>query len=233
MLQDQKNTSPTGILAPVGTFFGEWYHVYNRGANKMPIFRDSHDWDRFQKLLYLANNTEPVRFGNVWHKQMSEIVRKDTLVDIATYTLMDNHFHILLKEKNESTKEIFLRKLCTAYTMYYNKKYKHSGVIFEGNSKSKHVVDDTYFQYLTLYIHLNPLKYLDKDWKTKKIPSAQAKKHLEKYSYSSYIDFFADKYPRDEKHILAPLDGDILNYFTINPVDDLDTWISLQEEAFL
>ncbi len=75
---------------------------------------------------------------------------------------MPNHFHILFKQEKEQGITTFMQKLSTAYVMYYNKKYKRSGGLFEGKFKSKYAGEDRYLKYLFSYIHLNPLKILDK-----------------------------------------------------------------------
>jgi putative transposase len=54
----------------------------------------------------------------------------------------------------------FMKSLLTSYSLYFNKKYKRSGPLFESRYKASRVSDDTYFQHITRYIHLNP-----KDWR--------------------------------------------------------------------
>ncbi len=218
------------LVSASDLFIGEWYHLYNRGANKSTIFHQESDWHRFQTLLFLANSKTPIHFQKTRDKLLSEIARGETLVDIASYVLMHNHFHILAKERLLGGREMFLRKLCTAYTMYYNKKYNHSGVIFQGDSKSKRIADDEYFQYLSLYIHLNPVKNIEPEWKTKTdLDYKKVKKFLENYTHSSYIDFTGKN--RDERSILSPLDGDIKNYFEIEPEKMLERWLTIRDES--
>ena len=74
--------------------------------------------------------------------------------------------------------------------MYYNQKYKRSGSLFEGKFKSQHANNDRYLKYLFSYIHLNPIKLIDKNWKEKGIKNAQkAFEFLNNYTYSSYSDY--------------------------------------------
>jgi len=44
---------------------GEFYHLYNRGTDKRVIFRSQADNNRFIKLLYLCNGTNPVHFSDL------------------------------------------------------------------------------------------------------------------------------------------------------------------------
>jgi putative transposase len=107
---------------------------------------------------------------------------------------MPNHFHILITEKREGGISKFMQKLSTSYSMYYNKKYERTGSLFEGKFKSQHVEEDKYLKYLFSYIHLNPVKLIQKDWKEKGIRNEkEAKDYLKKYSYSSYLDFTGEK----------------------------------------
>jgi putative transposase len=106
---------------------GEYYHIYNRGNDKKTIFFDNHDFARFMLLLYLCNNTDTLDMRNILNKGLAfvdifSLERSDTLVDIGVYTLMPNHFHILLYEKTENGISIFMQKLATAYSMYFNQK---------------------------------------------------------------------------------------------------------------
>jgi putative transposase len=99
-----------------------------------------------------------------------ELEKGEPLVDIGSYCLMPNHFHLLLHQRQEDGISRFMQKLTTAYTMYFNIKNKRTGVLFQGRFKSKHAAEDRYLKYLLSYIHLNPSNH-----------SA--------YKYSSYEDF--------------------------------------------
>lgn len=180
---------------------GEFYHVYNRGANKNIIFFSDADKDRFCKLLFACNSIEPVTFRSIKNLSLQEIERGDTLVDIGAYCLMPNHFHILLKEKSGEGVTIFIKKLLTAYSMYFNTKYERTGVLFQGRFKATHASTDEYLKYLFSYIHLNPVKIIESKWKENGIANrVRAEKYLEKYQYSSYPDYILEG--REESLIL-------------------------------
>ncbi len=137
----------------------QYYHIYNRGTEKRKIFLDHNDYQRFLFLLYLCNGTEPVRIGNLSkdpHKIFSHD-KGEQLVSIHAYSLMPNHFHLILEAKKGDTSiSIFMQKLITAYTMYFNIMNERSGVLFQGKYKSIHAGTDRYIQYLFAYIHANP-----------------------------------------------------------------------------
>ncbi|MEK7180210.1 MAG: transposase [Patescibacteria group bacterium] len=118
------------------------------------------------------------------------IARKRTFVDIGAYCLMPNHFHILVKEKIENGITKFIGKLLTAYSMYFNKRQQRTGSLFEGRFKARHVDSDEYLKYLFSYIHLNPIKLIDKEWRENNIPDRiKAHKYLQEYPYSSHLDY--------------------------------------------
>ena len=170
---------------------GEFYHIYNRGNNRQDIFRTSHDRDRFLQLLYLCNNNRPIVVRDISTSERFSHVRGDTLVDIGAYCLMPNHFHILLKEKSDTGTSAFMQKLQTGYSMYFNTLHERTGKLFEGVFHAEHVDDDGYLEYLYHYIHLNPVKLLDPQWKERGIRDVRAtKKYLDQYNHSSYRDYF-------------------------------------------
>jgi len=180
---------------------GECYHIYNRGNEKQKIFKDKADYNRFILLLYYANSVEPVHIQSIkkdlkiFHgqslKKMNE--KGETLVDIGAWCLMPNHFHILIKEKENGGISKFLLKLATGYSMYFNKRYDRIGSLLQGSFKAEHVGDDNYLKYLFSYIHLNPIKLFQSDWKERGIKdSAKAIDFLKSYYYSSYLDYLND-----------------------------------------
>jgi putative transposase len=169
---------------------GEFYHIYNRGTDKRIIFNDEYDHQRFIKLLYLCNSQKNIIFREVLIEESYVYERGETIVDIGAYCLMPNHFHLLLHEKVEGGISLFMLKLLTAYSTYFNNKYKRTGGLFEGKFKATHADTDEYLKYLFSYIHLNPVKIIDPKWKENGISDRnKAKKYLETYIYSSYLDY--------------------------------------------
>lgn len=169
---------------------GEFYHAYNRGGNKSVIFLDDKDRERFQKLLFICNGTKPVIFKTIQGLPLDKVNRGETLVDIGAYCLMPNHFHLLLKEKIEKGISLFMSKLLTSYSMYFNKKYERTGPVFESRFKATHLNEDKYLKYIFSYIHLNPIKIIDPLWKENGITDLQKSKiYLLDYKYSSYGDY--------------------------------------------
>lgn len=170
----------------------EYYHIYNRGNSKQKIFLDKEDHDHFIKLLYLCNSIRSITFRDV-SQNIYDFEREETLVDVGAYCLMPNHFHLLIKEKSENGISKFIQKFSTAYSMYFNKKYKRTGGLFEGKFKSQHLHTDKYLKYIFSYIHLNPIKLIDPKWKTKGIKNLNnALIYLKNYQHSSYLDYLEE-----------------------------------------
>jgi len=179
----------------------EYFHIYNRGTDKRNIFDNKKDYERFLECLYLFNSIERIVLRSISQKNRFIYDREETIVDIGAYCIMPNHFHLLIRSKNDFGVSSFMKKLQTAYSMYFNKKYKRSGSLFEGTFKAQHVARDEYLKYLFSYIHLNPIKLIDKSWKEKGIQDLkQSKFFLDFYKYSSYIDHTGNN--RVESNIL-------------------------------
>jgi putative transposase len=156
------------------------FHVYNRGVDKRKIFNSKNDYDRFMYLLYLCNSSAGVKVGDVLKSKNSvfDIERVDPLVEINSWCLMPNHFHILLSTNDEKKLGKFMQKVMTAYTMYFNKKNERTGPLLSGGYKFKYITDDKYLEIVFNYIHINPLELYPGN-------SGDA---LMKYKYSSLID---------------------------------------------
>ena len=169
----------------------EYYHVYNRGNSKQRIFHDSQDYNHFVSLLYACNSVNNFRtYGLNKEESPYDFERGGLLVNIGAYCLMPNHFHILITQTEKGDISKFMQKVSTAYVMYYNKKYKRTGSLFEGKFKAEHLYRDPYLKYIFSYIHLNPVKLIDKHWKEKGIKNKKAAlEYLSNYKYSSYLDY--------------------------------------------
>ena len=213
----------------------EFYHLYNRGNNKLPIFNDKSDYMRFILLLYLSNHTDSEKVTTLFDQglSVSDIFKKysknnDVLVNIGAYCLMPNHFHILVREIKGSGMSKMMQKLLTAYSMYFNRKNERTGGLFESRFKATHVDSDEYLKYLYSYIHLNPVKLIDPMWKENGIKDKiKSKGHLDSYPYSSYLDYRGTK--REEGAILNI--SSFPEYFS-KPADFDDfigDWLSFKE----
>jgi putative transposase len=180
---------------------GEFYHIYNRGTDKRIIFKNNTDYFRFMLLLYFCNSDNSLRISSLLDQKLSlaKLFSKDRgnqLVDIGAFTLMPNHFHILIKEKIEGGISTFMGKLATAYVMYFNTKYERKGSLFEGPFGAKHIDTDEYLNWVFSYIHLNPVKLIDPDWKENGISDPKlAENFMQNYKYSSYYDYFIEGRP--------------------------------------
>lgn len=183
---------------------GEFYHVYNRGTDKRIIYNDVSDYSRFIELLYLSNSSQYINVRDIKniYNPIYDYKTEGPLVKIGAYCLMPNHFHILLSPKIDNGVGKFLNKLSTSYTMYFNHRYSRSGSLFQGPYKAKHVHSDRYLKYLFAYIHLNPVKLIQTDWKENGIANVDnAYNFVSQYRYSSLLDYLDQD--REESKILS------------------------------
>lgn len=208
---------------------GEYYHLYNRGNSKQKIFLDKKDYNHFLKLLYICNSENNFVLRDIIGESF-DYVRDGTLVDIGAYCLMPNHFHILIKEKEEGGTTKFMQKFSTAYVMYVNTKHKRTGSLFEGKFKSRHLNTDKYLKYIFSYIHLNPLKLINKNWRTSITKdNPKLERYLLTYKYSSYSEYIGED--RIESKILYK--QAFPNYFSNSEkfIDEIKDWISFGDKT--
>lgn len=150
-----------------------YYHIYNRGVEKRTIFQNQQDYAVFLSYLktYLLPKDEAVLHerlssNNVSFAEKSEILRLLRLnnfadeVFLTAYCLIPNHFHFLVKQKSSTAIDTFMNSLSTRYVMYFNKKYKRVGPLYQGVYKAVLVESEAQLLYLTAYIHRNTLPLL-------------------------------------------------------------------------
>jgi putative transposase len=126
----------------------------------MNIVFDEEDKWRFLKSLYLLND----KYADVhWHKNTARLPlftrpndwpKRRPLTKVLAWTLMPNHFHLILKEIEEGGASKFMQRLCGSMSMCFNSKYHTVGSIFQGSYKSRIIEDDSYLRYLIFYIHI-------------------------------------------------------------------------------
>ncbi|OGE03679.1 hypothetical protein A3B51_00870 [Candidatus Curtissbacteria bacterium RIFCSPLOWO2_01_FULL_41_18] len=118
-------------------FNNAFYHVFNRGINKQPIFFTHRDYQYFLRKLGDLKN----------------------LYDHSLYAfcLMPNHFHLSIQTRKVPISKI-MASIGTSYSMYFNRTYNHLGPVFQNRFRSILIENDSYFLKLSQYIYLNPVK---------------------------------------------------------------------------
>ncbi len=135
----------------------EYFHIFNRGVEKRSIFLDNKDFDRFLTSMTAFNTKEPIGslFELAFLPKQNVARSSPPLVEIVSYCLNPNHFHLLLRQRLENGISSFIQRLSGGYTRYFNIKYKRSGVLFQGKYKSVPILSNEQLLYVSAYINLN------------------------------------------------------------------------------
>jgi len=172
-----------------------YYHVYARGAGRSIIFSSPEDKDYFLYLVsrHLGHKLAVAKNGYHYPNYRTKL-------ELLSYCLMDNHFHLLFYQSKAGVLAKMMKSILAAYTMYFNRKYGSSGPLLESRYRSSLVDKDSYLLHVSRYIHLNP-----RSWKYYKHSSIihirkstepewlQTEKVLNLHkSRKSYLEFVAD-----------------------------------------
>lgn len=114
-----------------------YYHIINRGIAGNDIFIDDFDKEKFLSIL--------------------STVAKEYKFNIHSFALLNNHYHLMIENKRENLSNA-MRQLNSLYAMYFNKKYRRTGHLWQGRYGSWYIGDKKYFFNLFKFIELNPLK---------------------------------------------------------------------------
>ena len=117
---------------------GGIYHIYNRGSHRESIFREP---DNYLFVLRKIKN-----YSSELH------------LVILAYCLMPNHFHLLIRQDGDQPAGLLSQRVFNSYSKAYNKRYQHSGTLFQGPYRVKQVVQTVHLLHLCRYIHANPVK---------------------------------------------------------------------------
>ena len=145
---------------------GSYYHIFNRGSNRQNIF-------------YTPNNY--VYFLSLLNKFLGDYVH------FLSYSLMPNHFHLVVKvneevaienlgnrslKKENSSLQVLkdeaevgklvvkqLKRLFITYAMAINKQENRVGNLFDPKYKRLEITNHDYLEYAMFYTHYNPEKH--------------------------------------------------------------------------
>ena len=137
---------------------GSIAHIIQRGTRGMNIVRDEADRLKFARGLYVLNDAyqDPHWFDETRQLPLYERPAywpdRKPLINLLAWTLLDNHFHLLIEEKEEGGTSKFMQRLCGSMTMSYNSKYLEKGSLFQGGYRSRTVSEDEHYLYLPFYV---------------------------------------------------------------------------------
>ena len=111
--------------------------MITRGNARQDIFHSPEDHEKFLALL----EKQKARFSFF----------------LYAYCLMTNHIHLLIERRSDAI-GVIMQRLLTAYSQYYNRKYRRFGHLFHGRYKAILCQSEGYHRKLVRYIHLNPVR---------------------------------------------------------------------------
>lgn len=116
---------------------GALHHIMIRGIERRAIFRSDQDRRDFLKRL--------------------AVLLPESQTQCYAWVLMKNHVHLLLRSGVTGISQL-MRRLLTGYAVYFNRRYRRHGQLFQNRFKSIICQEDVYFKELVRYIHLNPVR---------------------------------------------------------------------------
>lgn len=136
----------------------EYYHIFNRGVARMPTFSTPRDYSRFlETMQFYQFDSNNLRFSHRNLNKVNILTPKSKKVELISYCLMPNHFHLLLKQLQENSISEFMKKLTNSFAKYYNLKNDRVGPLFQGNFKAIRIETTEQLIHVSRYIHLNPV----------------------------------------------------------------------------
>ncbi|MBI4029377.1 MAG: transposase [Candidatus Blackburnbacteria bacterium] len=206
-------------------FPNSYYHIYNRGVEKRLIFQDAQDYGvllSYLKEYLLPKDEELLRTEladpTINYHDRDKILKALRLnnftdeITLLAYCLMPNHFHFFVKQRSENSIDRFMQSLCTRYSMYFNRKYKRVGRLFQDIYKAVLVDADPQFTYLSKYIHKQAL----------------ASQGTTLQAYSKQPSSFEEYLGQRKTKWVHP--EEVLGYFSkANPAKDYQAFVEEQE----
>ena len=182
---------------------GEYYHVYNRTYRFSP-FQDTRLCDRAIFCFWYSNIPHSLSVSDylsssnfIQENFVKQIAIFNPKVTIISFCLMPNHFHLLLRQEIDGGISKFVSDLQNCITLFFNRKNKCKGPLFERQFKTSHIKNLELLLHVSRYIHLNPFSaYLMRN-----------SEDLIKYPYSSlsyYMDPLLDTHNIINRNLIIP-----------------------------
>lgn len=218
------------------------YHILSRAIDKKTIFSNSEDCSRFVFQMYAVNigkpgfnlyrvNMEQVADMILNGKEIPErlVISNDaSLVDILSFSLVDNHVHFILSPNVENGIPRYIQKLNLGFAKYFNMKYNRAGVLFNKPYKIVPLKTNIQLDAVMRYINIkNPLDIYNPNWQKGLDNWKEAFDFLENYKFSSYPDLFAQRISKilASKAILDKYLGSGIGRSKIENIDFIEDYL--------
>lgn len=169
------------------------YHIFNRGINGCKVFENDEN-----RIFFL--------------QKVEEYVLQ--VADVYAYCLMPNHFHFILRIKDDTNGNNFAKvetglhaeksvaskqigKLISSYTQAFNKYHNRHGSLFERPFKRKRIETEEYLIKSIIYVHRNVI---------------DLNRSMNDYDFSSYKAFVSGKQTHVRKETVIEWFDDIENF---------------------
>ena len=169
---------------------GHYYHLFNRGVNRQPIFLCEDNWGYF--IARMRHYFRP------------------ELVDIVAYCLMPTHYHLLVHLKTDDFATKVMQPFGVSYTKAINRQQGRVGPLFQGPFRAVWVDKDEYLLHLSRYIHVNPvaagLVARPEEWAfssyrdyvglrkgTLPVPDAVLSQFYSRQAYRAFVESYQDR----------------------------------------
>lgn len=114
---------------------GGLYYIYSRGIEKLEVFAEDADYKFFLELAR----------------------RYAVKIELVAYCLLPTSIHLIVRQEEEKGITSFMRRVNTAYVMYFNNKYRRRGTLFEGSYKAVSVDEEELADFVR-FVHAKPLE---------------------------------------------------------------------------
>ncbi len=170
---------------------GEFYHICNRGLDGRAIASLVREYSRLLFLIIFLQSARSydhasqyikdfIKNGNFLDVEEEQTITSQRTVSLLCFCIMENHFHLLVREETEGGIPFYIQRIENAYTRYFNLSHERRGHLFQGPFRAVHIDTNDQLLYTSAYIHRNPREI--KEWKNKELL----------YRWSSFSDYACD-----------------------------------------
>lgn len=142
---------------------GEFYHVFNHGIDYRDVCHNNREYQRllltlwfYQPQFVQMKLSKYLTLATSARVQLiEEINHKPKCIEIQAYSLMPNHYHLIIKQIADKGISTFVGNFQNSYTKYYNKKHDRHGSLFLVPFRARHISSEAQYLHVCRYVHLN------------------------------------------------------------------------------